>query len=327
MFDNLKFFLILTVVLGHFADAVPGNPDAYKSIFIFIYAFHMPLFLFCSGMFHSNKNVFIKAFKYISVGFAAKILFVLTELILGGQVYFKLLSDNGIPWYMFVLAIYVTVTYALRKVDKRFLLVFSIVLACFVGYDSSISDYLYISRAIVFYPFYLCGQLLSKEDILKINSNKICKAAGALIILVWLILSFTNADMLTELRPLFTGRNSFAVNELFKEWGLLYRALCYAITLLLSFALVCLASNRRLPVITEFGGRTLQVYFWHWPFVRLLQTAGVEEALMESSAGRAVWILIGVALTFILSTKPFSFPTKQIFTYCRYEPQTDNILK
>ena len=320
LFDNMKFFLILTVVIGHFADAVTVDSEVYKGIFIFIYAFHMPLFLFCSGLFHSNKNVFIKAFRYISVGFATKIIFSLVNISVGKDVGFALLRDGGIPWYMFVLAFYVVITYAFRNVDKRYLFVFSILLAMFVGYDKSIGDYLYLSRIIVFYPFYLCGQLITKEDILKLNSSKVLKIASVAVIAVWLILCFTKTDSVTVLRPLFTGRNPFATNDLFVKWGFLYRALCYLITFALSVAVVALIPNIKLPVITSFGSRTLQVYLWHWPVLLVLQKIGVEALLMGSAAGEAGWLLIGVAVTFILSLRFFSFPTKQIFRYCRYQP-------
>ena len=283
----------------------------------------MPLFLFCSGLFHSNKNVFIKAFRYISVGFATKIIFSLVNISVGKDVGFALLRDGGIPWYMFVLAFYVVITYALRNADKRYLFVFSILLAMFVGYDKSIGDYLYLSRIIVFYPFYLCGQLITKEDILKLNSNKILKAASFVIIAVWLILCFTKTDIVTALRPLFTGRNSFESSEIFSKWGFLCRALCYLITAVLSVAIISLMPNVRLPLVTKFGSRTLQVYLWHWPVVLVLKKAGVMSALMTGPAGKISWLLIAVMLTFILSLKPFSFPTKQIFTYCRYESGND----
>ena len=317
LFDNMKFFLILTVVVGHFADAAVNNSHLFKSIFIFIYAFHMPMFLFCSGLFHSNKDVFIKAFRYISVGFASKIFSALVQTVCGDKVSFELLKDTGLPWYMFVLAFYIVITYGLRNVDKKYLLIFSVLLALFVGYDKSIGDYLYLSRAVVFYPFYLCGQLVSKRDVLMLGRSKTLKIAAAAIIAVWFIVCFAGTDAVTVLRPLFTGRNPFAVNELFVRWGFLYRALCYIITLLVSVSIFCLMPRGRLPVITDLGSRTLQVYLWHWPFILLLVEIGLEDFLTANAIGKIVWLVLGVALTFILSLKPFEFPTKQIFKYCR----------
>lgn len=321
LFDNLKFFLILTVVVGHFAEEGYSKSGFFKMIFIFVYAFHMPLFLFCSGLFHSNKDVFIKAFKFIGVGYATKIIMSLTSLLLNGKISFRLLEDTGLPWYMFVMAIYIVATYLLRNVDKRYLLVFTVILALFVGYDKNTGDYLYLSRAIVFYPFYLCGQMVSKKDILKLNGSRPLKIIAAAVIAVWFIICLTQTDLVTGLRPLFTGRNSYAAAEIFTKWGFLFRALCYIITLFTSVSVICLIPNMRLPLITELGSRTLQVYYWHYPMIRVLQRLGIQAALMGSAVGKISWVLIGVALTFVLSLKPFSFPTKQIFKYCRLVPE------
>ena len=49
-FDNLKFILILLVVVGHLIE--PFNDEAAMgAIYRFIYSFHMPLFIFAAGYF------------------------------------------------------------------------------------------------------------------------------------------------------------------------------------------------------------------------------------------------------------------------------------
>ena len=59
--DNLKFFLILCVVIGHFIERYVGELWVYRSLFAFIYTFHMPAFLFIAGLFSKRtvdtKNV------------------------------------------------------------------------------------------------------------------------------------------------------------------------------------------------------------------------------------------------------------------------------
>lgn len=56
LFDNLKFLLMTTVVIGHLSDCLVKSSDIMKSTYVFIYAFHMPLFIYLSGLFHSNRN-------------------------------------------------------------------------------------------------------------------------------------------------------------------------------------------------------------------------------------------------------------------------------
>lgn len=39
LWDNLKFFLVTCVVIGHFVDQFTGLSNIYDSIFLFIYLF------------------------------------------------------------------------------------------------------------------------------------------------------------------------------------------------------------------------------------------------------------------------------------------------
>ena len=47
--DNVKGFLIICVVAGHFLESgIDYHSNMCKSLFLFIYSFHMPLFVFAS---------------------------------------------------------------------------------------------------------------------------------------------------------------------------------------------------------------------------------------------------------------------------------------
>lgn len=49
-FDNLKFLLIFLVVFGHVLTIVSEHSRAANALINFIYLFHMPAFVFVSGM-------------------------------------------------------------------------------------------------------------------------------------------------------------------------------------------------------------------------------------------------------------------------------------
>ena len=49
--DNLKCWLIFCVVFGHFSYHFVNQSDFLKGIYTFIYLFHMPTFIFVSGLF------------------------------------------------------------------------------------------------------------------------------------------------------------------------------------------------------------------------------------------------------------------------------------
>lgn len=61
LWDNLKFLLILLVVVGHFADFFTAESNSFRALFLFIYSFHMPMFFFISGLFFSEKKNRIKS--------------------------------------------------------------------------------------------------------------------------------------------------------------------------------------------------------------------------------------------------------------------------
>ena len=44
--DNLKCFLIVMVVIGHFVNQYAPISNTMKSLSLFIYSFHMPLFIY-----------------------------------------------------------------------------------------------------------------------------------------------------------------------------------------------------------------------------------------------------------------------------------------
>ena len=67
---------------------------------------------------------------------------------------------------MFAMAMFTAVSYFLRDFNTFTLFILFTLLACFAGYDESLGNFLYLSRFIVFYPFYLLGQITNKEKII-----------------------------------------------------------------------------------------------------------------------------------------------------------------
>ena len=66
LWDNLKFFLVTCVVIGHFADQFTDLSKIYDSIFLFIYSFHIPLFIFIAGLMFKNKNITAKTIFFMT---------------------------------------------------------------------------------------------------------------------------------------------------------------------------------------------------------------------------------------------------------------------
>ena len=114
LFDNLKFFLILTVVIGHFIAYITKSSHMMSGLFLFIYSFHMPFFIYLAGLFHSNHNIKNRCVSFIAIGFSMKILFALCRIVFLHKAFFSLLADPGVPWFMFAMAMFTATSYFLR---------------------------------------------------------------------------------------------------------------------------------------------------------------------------------------------------------------------
>lgn len=320
LYDNIRAVLIILVVVGHFVDGLTAGSAAFRSLFLFIYTFHMPLFLFLSGLFQKDSGALSRAFGLVCVGFAVKITVSLVQLLIGWSAGFSLLSDAGISWFPFTLAVYTVAGQVLRRVDKRFLLALSLALGCFVGYDGTIGDYLYLSRTVVFYPFFVLGQMCSRDRLARISRRPELRLGGLAVLVLWAGLCWFARERTYVLRGLFTGRNPFGTA--FYPWGAAWRALCYGISAATGAALICVTPSRRLPVLSAYGARTLQVYYWHLPVQELLQYLGVG-ALCASRPGKVLWLACAVGVALLTGTKPFSFPVRQILRWAR--PAEDRV--
>lgn len=283
-----------------------------SGLFLFIYSFHMPFFIYLAGLFHRNHHVKSRCVSFIAIGFSMKILFSLCRMIFFHKASFSLLSDSGLPWFMFAMAMFTAVSYFLRDFNPFTLFIFFTLLACFAGYDESLSNFFYLSRFIVFYPFYLLGQATNKEKILSASRYPVLRIISGICIIGWGILCMTQTRHLNFLLTLFTGKHSFASNAVFAFYGPVYRALCMVITIIIGFCLMCLFPNRELPFITKAGSRTLQIFFWHYPFIYFLTGIHADKLLAGSAQGKAIWLLLSILLTLLLSTGIFAFPVKNI---------------
>ena len=66
-YDNLKALLIFLVVFGHVLESVPG--EYRRIIYLAIYTFHMPMFIYISGYFSKTvAKILYRIYMYISYG-------------------------------------------------------------------------------------------------------------------------------------------------------------------------------------------------------------------------------------------------------------------
>ena len=303
--DNLKFFLILCVVVGHFIERYIGESWVYRSLFVFIYSFHMPAFLFIAGLFSKrtvDTNNVKKVLPYITLYFSVKILLFAVRACCTGETYASFLSEAGLPWFMLSLFFMYIITMYTKRFKTAWVLIGSVALSVFAGYAiQKNGDFLTVLRTINFYPFFYLGYILKPDELAeKLDKPKV-KIASAVLIVALAAVCFVFTDKVFELRFFLTGRNPYG------SYSGLIRLALFVVSTVEIFALISLTPSKR-SAFTTLGSRTLAVYCTHYCFIYILfDVFDLKGALARAipSAWHFALIAVGVLITFICSNKWF----------------------
>ena len=137
-YDNLKFILITFVVIGHFLIYTLSN-DLSKGTFLFIYSFHMPLFVFVTGFFSKNivnsnaDKRLNKIFSYFILYMVFKVmLYVFVNFIYGEGYEFYVFCEQEAPWYLLACCMWIIITNVLKNVKSKYVFIVSIIIAIFL---------------------------------------------------------------------------------------------------------------------------------------------------------------------------------------------------
>lgn len=273
--DLLKLVLIFSVVLGHLIEFYVNESYPMRALWCWIYSFHMPLFIFVTGLF-SKKNInekrYDKIISYIFIYIVAKVLLMFTRLADGGKFSFSLFTEKGLPWYVLAVFAFCLITIALKRFPKSYVFAFAVLLACMVGYDNSIGDFLALSRIIVYYPFFFAGYCLNPDKLLQFLSKTYRKVIAAIYFIVYTGTFLLKIDDFYVLRPLFSGRNPFSKLGELANYGCVLRLGYYVLVFLFCASVIALIPNKlgKKGYLASLGSRTLQVYILHFCVIYLL---------------------------------------------------------
>lgn len=312
--------MILLVVFGHAVERACNLYLTDRSLFIFIYSFHMPAFLFISGLF-AQKTVQADRYNW------RKLLpYVLITLVLGfyrdlsirlrnPNHGFSFYDQNKISWFMLALFACYSLAWLLRKVPGKVVLPASIAVGLAIGYVPFISEGFALSRIIVFFPFFYAGVKFDRKTFARILDRPFGRGLGAVLMTAWFIICLVFEKNVYLLRRLFTGQNNY--DELPKALGsgpILYRALVYLISALIIFSFFTLVPRKVIPRFTKYGSRTLSVYFWHLPVLDVILHTNWAVSLMKQNLGLQLLLalVLTVGLTYLFSWKPFTVPVNKL---------------
>lgn len=267
LLDNLKVVLIFFVVFGHVIEYYIKDNSILRTIYIYIYFFHMPLFIFISG--YLSKNFYRmkrKAVRNLLIPYIIFNMIWYTAVYIGTKrVMFSVISPGWTLWYLLSLFFWrISLKYLVRF---RYVLILSFLVGALVGVIPSVGSVLSISRTIVFLPFFLLGYYTKEEHLIKVsNFNKLLSVLGIIVFLFFAIY-IVKMDLF-DYKFLYY---SYSFKELGVSLinGVIFRLILYVSSIVFSMCVIALVPKKVQPY-TNLGKATMNIYIFHIYLVMLV---------------------------------------------------------
>lgn len=262
--DRLKGFAMLAVIFGHiyFFSFNDGNNLLVR----FVSTFHMPLFMFLSGLVISSvpdiKKVFIKCTSFLSPFFFVGLSFALFYY-KDASVFFGSNVKNGY-WYLFVLSLFYVFLWSLRLVtrfsNKWVDIIWAVLIYVFlIVLNLTLSERwcnilsVYQSRSL--WPLFIAGYLFRKYNLTETFLSKNVVFSCSMIGYAVTVYFFTKGYFRVFLLSAFLSVPTFVY--LFKKFESNHD----------------IVSN----ALARIGRHSLDIYIYHFFFVFALRLSGWHE--------------------------------------------------
>lgn len=312
LWDNARFAAIALMVAGHAMTKMVGESDAAFTIYVFIYAFHVPVFVAVSGY-------FAKA----SAPDENRIRSLLTDLIFPYLIFETIWSvihwaQTGTPnfdyfhaswtlWFLIALAIWRLVLPYLAAL--RWPLIISIVLSIAAGY-LAIDQTLSMARVLGFLPFFVLGWKLREWRLgerwvaLQTRAVWLWRGGALAAALALALVIASNVPWLREIRirEFLTYDAGYATFGYHDWWAGLVRLAVLVVAAVMILAFLVLIPRRH-TWLTSFGQATMYIYLLHTFVLYPLRENGFLDG--EKPLGFIILVLLGsVVLSVALGSKP-----------------------
>ncbi|WP_117168375.1 acyltransferase family protein [Paraliobacillus sediminis] len=272
-FDNAKFILIFLVVFGHMIQPFTQDSAIMRVSYDFIYLFHMPAFILLSGFFAKG----IGNAGYIW-NLTKKLVF--PYIIFQGvySAYYYLIGNASWQtpifqphwslWFLLSLFSWHLLLIVFKKMPPLAGIISAVGIGIIVGYINGIGAEYSLSRTFVFFPFFLMGYWITKDQIKNLTHPIVKHVSFAIMSIVVILLVYL---------PSFSSHwllGSFAFADLDQPiWGGFIRLGIYLIATILICSLFAWIPRKQYRW-TNLGQQTLYVYLLHGLFIQFFREAG-----------------------------------------------------
>lgn len=301
--DNAKALLIFLVVFGHFCGLYI-NSKLFSYFYLFIYAFHMPAFLFISG-YLSKKSLDSesKHYKYLILFFIIFSLNCIVDVVVLKNYNISIVNNSGLAWYALALFLYTIFTKHIKNYNAKVILFLIILVELLIGYDSNLENPFELFKILTFYPYFYLGYIFNYKKTGKMINNKKSKIFSILAISSLLILVYylNNKGFFWNYAILETGIAPYAKYAYGKiEYFFAFRCLSYVVALILIFALFSLIPKKKL-FISKIGKNSLTIYVLHMPLLNIINYFILSRVHLSDETLLLLGVIVTLFIVIILS--------------------------
>ncbi|MEU6036376.1 acyltransferase family protein [Actinomadura sp. NPDC047616] len=302
-FDNAKFLAILLVVVGHSIAGLMDVPLA-KALYVFIYMFHMPLFIVITGYFSRNWSASPgKARKLITNVGVPYVVFETAYstydwLVGRNELEISLLNPYYLTWFLCALFMWRLSTPVWQQI--RWPLAVAVGFSL-MSYMSPMGGTFDIHRVIGLLPFYVLGLMLRPEHF-EIVKRPVSRVVGLFVLAGGLGCAYLAMDHMS--RKWLYWKDPHDKLGVDNVTGTAMRLAMFACAMVLVFAFLAIVPRRR-TWFTKLGAYTLYAYLLHGFYTRLLSFLGWWDLdWMNTTPGVLAVIVFGLVVGTLLCTKP-----------------------
>jgi fucose 4-O-acetylase-like acetyltransferase len=316
--DNARFAVIALVVVGHALFPQISESDFARTVYLTIYAFHMPAFALISGYFSKASPPGTQRMRKIVSElvvpyFVFQLIWSVIQYLVEGPGTFNLTLPHWTLWFLLALAIFRILLPYLALL--RWPLLWAVLASTFVGYFENVDSTFALSRTIGILPFFILGwqvrQWRLAERWFALGSRAVWLIRTAAVIL---FAGFATVVALT-LDPMreFGLREWLLYDDSYRDiaeptwWAALFRLGFIAVAIVLSAAFFALVPRRR-TAITALGLGTMYVYLLHSFVLYPLRQSGFLAERTELP-----WVIATIAFAILLAVVLATRPVRRAF--------------
>jgi fucose 4-O-acetylase-like acetyltransferase len=303
--DNAKLALIVLVAVGHLlSKGITGRVPAASALYVWIYLFHMPAFIFLAGYFSRGRTLSERTLQSVVtrllVPFVIFTVLYAVALRLGtGQALrIDVVDPYWLLWFLPALAAWRLLVPI--YLNLRWPLAIAVGIGLGVGMLDRIAQDFTLSRIFALAPFFVLGALTTPER-LRALQQPLARVVGAAVLVLALAVIAVWHERIGTPSAIYWN-DDYAAQGLTTLPGLGVRLLMYVVGTVLLLAVLAVVPTRR-TWLTGIGAASLYVYLLHGFLVRGASSVGLLDHV-TNLAGVAALVVVSTGVCLLLGSPP-----------------------